>query len=44
VEVCEPIELSFGVVRGIGGGMGVLDRGICAPMERGHFGVFVPLV
>jgi len=34
-EVREPTELSFGVVSGDGGGMGVLDDGPHAQRERG---------
>jgi len=38
VEVCEPIELSFGVVSGVGGWMGVLD-GVHVPQgEEAVFG------
>jgi len=39
VEVCEPIKLSFWVVSGVGGGMGVLDKGPGAP-GKGRFGGF----
>jgi len=37
VEVREPIELSFGVMSGGRGGMGVLDGGPRATRERGSF-------
>jgi len=39
-EVCELIELSFGVVSGVGGGMGVLGRDACATRGRSRFGIF----
>jgi len=37
-EVCEPIELSFGEVSGVGRGMDVLDGGPRAPRRRSGFG------
>ena len=43
-EVCEPIELSFGVVSGVGGWIAVLDGGARAARERGRVaGVFFPI-
>ena len=33
-KVCEPIELSFGMVSGVSLGIGVLDGIQCAPRER----------
>ena len=42
VEVCEPIELSFGVVSaGIGPDIHVLDGGSRAPKGRGYLGDFL---
>jgi len=38
VKVCEPIELSFWVVSGVGPGTRILDGGPCAPKGRGGFG------
>jgi len=35
VEVCEPIELSFGVVSGVGPGIDVLD-GVHVPQAQGE--------
>ena len=37
-EVCEPIKLLFGVVSGVGRGMGVLDGGPHDPSGRCGFG------
>jgi len=45
--VREPIELSLGVVSGVGQGMGVLDEGPRAPRRKEGFlavGVSFPLV
>jgi len=42
VKVHEAIELSFGVVSGVGSGIGVLDGGLHAPRKRGGYGVFSP--
>jgi len=36
-EVHELIELSFGVISGVGSGFHVLDGGSCAPKGRGSF-------
>jgi len=41
-EVHEPIELSFGVVSGIGLGICILDGSTCLK-ERGDFGGFSPI-
>jgi len=39
-EVREPIELSFGMVSGVGPGIHVLDGGSCAPKEGAVLGIF----
>jgi len=39
-EVHKLIELSFGVVSGVGPGIHVLDGGSCVPKGRGCFGDF----
>ena len=39
-EVREPIELSVGMVNGVGGGMGVLD-GVYVPEGNGQFWGFI---
>jgi len=39
-EMCEPIELSFDMVSGVGPGIYVLDGGSHAPKGRGCFGIF----
>jgi len=41
VEVCEPIELLFGVVSGLGREMGVLDGVHLTQGEGDVFGVFI---
>jgi len=38
VEVREPIELAFGVVSGVGGGTGALDRSPRVPRGKGSLG------
>jgi len=46
VEVCEPIELSFGVVSGVGAGIHVLDGGSRTQEEGavlGFFGICAPI-
>jgi len=43
-KVHEPIELSFGVVSGVGLGIRVLDRGPGAPLEGVVSGIFAQLV
>jgi len=40
MEVCEPIELSFGVVSGVGPGIDELDGGPCAQGEGAVSGIF----
>jgi len=42
VEVCEPFDLSFGVVSGVGRGMGVLDGRMRAKRGRPVLGGFSP--
>jgi len=42
MEVCELIELSFGVVSGVGPGIDVIDVGQHASRGRGHFWGFWP--
>jgi len=44
VEVSEPIEQSFGALRVVGPGIGVLDGGQHAARGREGFGKFIPLV
>jgi len=39
-EVCEPIELLFGMVGGIGLSIHALDGGSCAPKGRAVLGIF----
>jgi len=41
-KVHEPIELSFGVVSGVGPGIGVLDGGPCAQRGSGGLRGFSP--
>ena len=43
VEVREPIELSFGMVRGVTPGIHVLDGGPHASREGVDFGVVCPI-
>jgi len=42
-EVCEPMELLFGVVSGVTPGIHVLDGSSRASMGRGDFGSFAPI-
>ena len=37
-KVCEPSELQFGMVHGVGRGIGVLDGGIRRARDMGGFG------
>ena len=43
MEVCEPIELSFEMVSGVGGGIAVLDRGACDSRGRAVLGDLAPI-
>jgi len=44
VEMCEPIQLSFGMVTAVGPGVGELGGGPCASRESGRFwGCLPPL-
>ena len=43
VEVHEKIELSFGLLSGVGGEMGVLDGGSHAPTGKERFQSFCPI-